>query len=385
MKNIFDFLRRLTPRHNIVVAALTPFIVFYTLANLSLTHGVPYLVGTDLYTFRDDNFWSYTSGFYRRGLPGELLLWLNNITDGAGPILYSSILMGFYLVVLTLVLRSLIPRHGTLFLFLLCVSPIMLFFRIDSEVFLLLPFALICLLGRSIRLPILMIFVVVSIAVRETAFLIYLPIILRCFTTGSILDLLLGFFAIAIFAIFILILPENLTYQLENHYWPIYGIENLTETYLYNFAGGSLQETLYLHLHFISKNILLGGWSLAAFFIFVLGFIYSATKSVPICTYFALLLLVMGILTVDYGRYYYLFFFCAVFLSYGQASSYMELRPLVILVRYLSMEQFLKRGFVICERHKTTTLTLLCLAPTGFWIGEVDPIPRFIAIALWAM
>ena len=193
MKNIFDFLRRLTPRHNIVVAALTPFIVFYTLANLSLTHGVPYLVGTDLYSFRDDNFWSYTSGFYRRGLPGELLLWLNNITDGAGPILYSSILMGFYLVVLTLVLRSLIPRHGTLFLFLLCVSPIMLFFRIDSEVFLLLPFALICLLGRSIRLPILMIFVVVSIAVRETAFLIYLPIILRCFTTGSILDLLLGF------------------------------------------------------------------------------------------------------------------------------------------------------------------------------------------------
>lgn len=356
----------------------------YAFGNVLLSNILPYFTSKSPYTFRTDNFWSYSSGFTRRGLPGELLIWLNEVSAGNGPFIFSAIVSLLFIVTYVIVLSRLFSDCSGVSSILLALSPILLFFQIDAEIFMLLPLLVMCFTTPGPSMPLVLALIGLSIAFREASILLYFPVIVKGFFDKRAISAVISAAIIGLFIISISLQGEDLSYRMERDYWPAFGITDLLASHLYSFSDLPLSETISFHLEMISRKFVAGGASLIAFFFICTITIYLRSRSLFLVLYFSCAMGVMGILTVDYGRYYYLFFFAAVLMSDQRAMLYVILEPIKVILdeKLVNSRLFAKWrcDAVRLTRIRTLALLVICLAPTGFYIGSLKMTPQFVRV-----
>ena len=193
---------------------------------------LPYLTGDIAYAFNTDNFWSYSSGFIRRALLGQIL-YFNQSVLGIGPWFFS--VATFALVVLfagyvCVELSKTMPAWQVI---LLALTPFALLYFVDAEILMLLPLlAMVQKDSRHQKLLVLLLIIVLS-QMRELVLVLYFPVLLRFIfiDRGVVGKASIAFIAVMSFLLLWDFGPPS--YALEKTFWPEHGAPDLHEEHLY--------------------------------------------------------------------------------------------------------------------------------------------------------
>jgi hypothetical protein len=339
----------------------------------------PVLSKTLPYAFRDDDFFSFTSGHIRRGLIGELLYTLqqNGIN---GIIAFTVLLLVSFLLIYGKLFFRILQSLPLAERYLLLLTPFVLNMGIDRELFILLP--LVWYFYRKQTDLFFYLIIVIILFVHEIALLFYLPFILALFLKSSPIKGLNKTIAIGslISALAILFgIKEQITNILETSFWPAQGVPGLTDTYLYTFGGMPVSKLLRNHGSILLLNI----ETLYALPGILLFFAYSFSclnrnKWLPYTTAFYLgVNALFFIMTIDYGRYFYHLFFLYLFL---QSSGLAEKAEVILqhLAQFIVGKWMHLLPPINFQRYHIWILILFINAPIGYWVKDTELSPRWL-------
>lgn len=335
---------------------------------------LPYLEGTSLATFREDNFWAYSSGFMRRGLPGEFIYRLDQWTH-QGPLIYSVLIAAIYFLAWVVVAREAARFFTPVQAMLALLTPLALHNGIDGEVFILLPLLYLGLRGEQASDLTALVLIALALAMRESAILFFLPLILGIMIRAGWLERLCGVAILAMFALSI-VAGNDPTYLLERDYWPGAGIDDLMTRHLYLFAELPLGMLLHVHFSVIHDHLALVTPSLVLFAVLYVTVIYRRSGSVLLTAYFSAALSVFFLLTIDYGRYFYLPFAIALLIT---APGVRER-----IWDPLSARSAARRERLASRQAPEWLAAILlgfALAPSGYYVEVYTLFPRFVVTA----
>jgi|GEM_PF-2462362 len=342
----------------------------------------PYLKGFE-YGFRADNFWSYSSGIYRRGIVGEIIYWLD-LATGIGPQLFSALLYAASISVLIAVGRIVAKEFSLLELALLGLSPIFWLYGVDAEIFMLLPLVGMLAFPQWWTGGVLLASIAIAGLVREISFILYSPVLLTMLLQRG-LALRLGVLAlVGGFAVLLATEPDAPTFFLENGHWTEHGIAGLAEHGMYQFAAMPFSELLDRHWRLMENGFALGVFFWAAVGLFILTYVAEKTGSGLAVLWLLLVYGVCSILSIDHGRYGYFYFAFALMISAPAARSYFQMETL-----NLPLGQTVGRIMAPVTdmlARSARPLRIACLfvavvAPSGLYVGKMVPLPRLAAFA----
>ena len=346
------------------------FILIYTAFNLNL-----FLTSDQLYSFRPDNFWSYTSSIFRRGLAGEIIYRAQLLT-GNGIYLFSLAIWLMFALSLMLFLKEVInERLRAVEIIFLILSPFILLYSIDTEIFCLLPFLTLFSKNEKVRNLGTLCLIIISVLFREFSLLLYFPVILHFILKGS-KGIKISYTLAFLFILFVIFMPKPTpTYILENTIWNDLQLRN---TNLYKFTEMSLKDVLPIHIGFISEKWHYFITAVICFILFTASTFYAKTKSIIGVFYLLITIAICFILTVDYGRYFYLFLIFYFIASNHKISSYFCTFPQSL--QKIDDIKLFHSFFTFVGKHKLLILIIATLAPSGYWSGEYQIKPRFITL-----
>lgn len=339
----------------------------------------PWLGSEEAFTFRSDNFYSFSGGQIRRGLIGELLIALQSIGLPA-ILLYSLLLLVTYAFFYLWIFPRLVLTFKRSEYLLILLSGLFLMPGIDREIFMLIP-AVYYFFYRRMDTGFYLLLALIAF-VHELSLLLYFPFILSLFqktikefkfsSFGTLLLVIASYAAVLLFS-------GKLNLSPELDFWPRYGIQGIQDHYLYEFTGMKLLDALHLHAAYMwtfprTKFALIG---LAAYFVVVL-LSFKRLGASPLLTAFYLLTnFVIFVLTIDHGRYFYLlFFFYLLLLSTGLLKEAEQaIKP---FERF--MPKFIERwlSFDYKSNYYLVAMVIFALAPFGYYAGGTQYTP-----AIW--
>ena len=340
---------------------------------------LPYLTEGVTFTFRQDNFFSYSSGMVRRALPGEIIYRLDLLT-GIGPQIFTGLMLTlwlFFLGLTTFHFRRTATPLEQIFVYL---SSFYLLHSIDAEIFILLPFLGILFFRGSAAAYGVLGTIVLAGLIREVTFLLFAPVLLG-FLLSKRWPLVLSTLVVTGAATWLLVFYSPLSsYALEFEYWPDRGISRLVETNLYSFVHRPLGNVLTMHVTWISDNILIIAPALIFFFGYAAMLIHHRRGSPALVLMFFGTVSVLYVLTFDHGRYFYILFMFLVLMTTNRGRTYFEAiawqpPPLSWFGALLDKSN---------DRARSVTALLFALAPSGEWVGTYQPLPRAVRVALRA-
>lgn len=339
----------------------------------------PVLSKTLSYAFRDDDFFSFTSGHIRRGLIGELLYTLQR-NDINSIIAFTALLLLTFLLIYGKILFRTIQTLPLTERHLLLLTPFVLNMGIDRELFILLP--LVWYFYRKQTDIFFYLIIAIILFVHEIALLFYLPFILALFLKSSPIKRISRTIAIGsmIGALAILFgVKEQISNTLEISFWPAQGVTGLTATYLYTFGGMPVSKLLYNHGSILLLNIQTL-YALPGILLF-LAYSFSCLnrkKWLPYTTAFYLgVNALFFIMTIDYGRYFYHLFFLYLFLQTSGLAEKSEatLRSIAqpIIGKWMDLLPEIK-----FQQYHIWILILFINAPIGYWVKDTELSPRWL-------
>lgn len=337
------------------------------------------LLGSELpFTFRSDNFFSFTGGQIRRGLIGEVLFQLQQL--GAPAItVYGLVLLGLFGFLYLFVFPRLLRSFKALEVLLILLSGFFLMPGIDREIFMLLP-AVYFFFRPKLDFGFFALLLMVAF-IHEMALLLYFPFIwfaLRQMRYKPFSTQVLYALPVAMAYAAVIVLKGDVNLLPEKEFWPQYGVSGLEDRILYSFAGKGLLATLKLHASIILGKIetLYALPGLIAFFGLLWLTLLRFGASAQSVVYYLAVTALFFILTIDYGRYYFFLFFFYLLISQNG----MLLKADQALADFKGLiPRFLKKAVLIDFSHKHYQILLLIfvLAPFGYWLGDTILEPAF--------
>lgn len=338
----------------------------------------PVLVKVLPYAFRDDDFFSFSSGHIRRGLIGEFLYLLqrNSISS---VIVFTAILLITYVIIYGRIFFRMLQTLPLTERYLLLLTPLVMHMGIDRELFILLPLA--WFYYRKQTDFIFYLIIAVILFIHEIALLFYLPFIAALFLKISPIKKTQRLLAISslLVALFILFgIKENITNQLEIHFWPTQGIAGLTQTYLYTFGGMPVSALLRNHGSILLLNI----ETLYALPGIILFLMYSFSclnrkQWLPYTTLFYLgVNALFFIMTIDYGRYFYHLFFLYLFLQTSGLAEKAEATLSSIAAPVIG-KWLIHLPKLAIQQYHVWILILFINVPIGYWVRDTELSPRW--------
>jgi hypothetical protein len=338
----------------------------------------PVLVKVLPYAFRDDDFFSFSSGHIRRGLIGEFLYLLQR--NGINSIIaFTAILLITYTIIYSRIFFRMLQTLPLTERYLLLLTPFVMHMGIDRELFMLLP--LVWFYYRKQTDLIFYCIIAIVLFIHEIALLFYLPFMLALFLKTSPVKGLQRGFAICSIVVALVILfgiKEHITNQLELSFWPEQGIRGLTQTYLYTFGGMPVTALLRNHISILLLNI----ETLYALPGIVLFFVYSfsclnSKQWLPYTTIFYLgVNALFFIMTIDYGRYFYHLFFLYLFLQTSGLAEKAE-TTLKDIAQPMVGKWVKKLPKLTFQQYHIWILLLFINAPIGYWVRHTELSPRW--------
>lgn len=324
----------------------------------------------NLNALRADNFWSYSSGIIRRGLSGELIYYFDRLF-GNGPRVYALLLVSVFAFFTYQALREAAHRLSLSEVCLLGISPLVLFYEIDTEVMALLPLLTVNSKHQWVRVYGTLALIAVGVLFREITLILHFPILLYLLLsrTGTARFLSVGLCMLSI--VFILSPKPAPNYLLETTYWNAQGLE-LLDHHLYRFVEMSIGDVLPLHLTYIADHALLILPAICGFLLFSIAIVFHRTHSILLSCYCAAAISLCFVLTVDYGRYFYFFMLYVLLLPASIAT------PFINIERAADQRIYkrLHHSLTLINRYRVCWLMILVVAPSGYWAGAYEPVPR---------
>lgn len=337
-------------------------------------------MGYDLpFAFRSDNFFSFSGGQIRRGLIGEKLILIQSWGLDA-ILLYSIFLLAFFVFLYAYIFPKLLQTFKVSEVILILLSGFFLMPGLDREMFLLLP-AIYFFLRRKFDF-LFYVFLAITAFVHELSLLLYFPFIwdlaLRVWKEKRLLPMSYLLLITSSFGAVVL-LKSELNLIPEKSFWPQYGISGLEDHFLYTFAGKGLGATLKLHASVILGKVqsLYAIPGLLAFFVLVTLTLKRFGAAGISIYYFVAINILLFLLTIDYGRYFYLLFFFYLLLS--QTGLLNRADKALSSFKFL-LPKFIARvlAFNFSYSWYFMALLIFALAPFGYWLGDT-----LIEPALW--
>lgn len=340
---------------------------------------LPSSIGSDLaFSFRSDNFFSFSGGQIRRGLIGEGLLQLQSIGVDA-IVSYSLLLLLTYFLLYTFVFPKLLASFRVSEVLLILLSGFFLMPGIDRELFMLLP--AVYYFARRKEDAGFYLLIALNAFIHELSLLLYFPFIwglLRNLLSDRKWYQLLYLLVIAASFGSVILLKSELNLVPEREFWPLHGVSGLEEHFLYTFAGKGLLATLKLHGSVILGKVetLYAIPGLIAFFLLVMLSLRRFGAKAIVLYYYLAINVLLFLLTIDYGRYFYLLFF--FYLLVAQSGLLLKAE------QALASFKFLMPGFVEKLFHFDFSpslyrwlLIVFAVAPFGYWLGDTMLEPAF--------
>ena len=353
--------------------------LFFVYSFLAFKDAVlPYLIDDIVFAFNTDNFWSYSSGFIRRALLGQIL-YFNQSVLGIGPWFFSFTTFALVVLFAGYVCVELNKTTPAWQVILLALTPFALLYFVDAEILMLLPLlAMVQNDSRHQKLFVLLLIMVLS-QMRELILVLYFPVLLRFIfiDRGLVGKASIAFIAVMSFLLLWDFGPPS--YVLEKTFWPEHGAPNLHEEHMYTFAEMSFTEMLDLHVgsileFFIPAMIF---WVLLAASLF--WFLAKRITSPILFAWFVGTFLVSSILSIDHGRYAYFFFMFAVLFSADTRQRWFDLNLFDhpwwnhLHTAFTPAHDWFARTARIML---PVSLGLLIIAPSGYYTGLVLWKPR---------
>lgn len=341
---------------------------------------LPSSIGSDLaFSFRSDNFFSFSGGQIRRGLIGEGLLQLQSIGVDA-IVSYSLLLLISYFLLYTFVFPKLLASFRVSEVLLILLSGFFLMPGIDRELFMLLP--AVYYFARRKEDAGFYLLIALNAFIHELALLLYFPFIwglLQNLIRDRRLPQLLYLLVIGASFGSVILLKSELNLVPEREFWPLHGVSGLEEHFLYSFAGKGLMATLKLHGSVILGKVetLYAIPGLLAFFLLLAMSLRRFDAKAIVVYYYLAINALLFVLTIDYGRYFYLLFF--FYLLVAQSGLLLKAEQSLSSFKFL-MPAFVERllSFEYSARIFRWVLVLFAIAPFGYWLGDTILEP-----ALW--
>lgn len=344
------------------------FISFYVASKLNL-----FLLKDLSYAFRSDNFWSYSSSIYRRGLTGEIIYYLDMIS-GKGIYLFALTIWSLFVMFLIKFLKEIKGELSLIEVLLLVLSPFLLLYSVDAEIFTLLPFLTLFSKKQFLNVWGTLFLIVVATLIREISLFFYFPVLVSFIVGGQRCIKL--FATLVLFSLFLIVLypKPSPTFLLEQTYWS--SLE-LQDTSLYEFVDMPLSEVFPKHIGFMMSKWEYFIMPLLCFMLITTSMFYKRTLNVLGALYLFSMITVCFVLTVDYGRYFYLFLIFSTLASSSAVSKYFTTFPAILNFQSLNL---LDGSLRKIEANKKYLLLFAVFAPSGFWAGEYQIRPRFYTL-----
>ncbi|MFN3793962.1 MAG: hypothetical protein ACK4RX_04790 [Chitinophagaceae bacterium] len=338
----------------------------------------PVLVKVLPYAFRDDDFFSFSSGHIRRGLIGEFLYLLQR--NGINSIIvFTALLLLAYVIIYGKIFFRLLQTLPLTERYLLLLTPFVMNMGIDRELFILLP--LVWFYYRKQTDLVFYLIIAVILFIHEIALLFYLPFIAALFLKTSPLKKIQRTLAIGSILTALIILfgiKEHITNALELNFWPTQGVTGLTQTYLYTFGGMPVSALLRNHGSILLLNIETL-YALPGILLF-LAYSFSCLNRKQWLPYTTLFYLGVNalffIMTIDYGRYFYHLFFLYLFLQTSGLAEKAETTLKSIAAPMIGKWIVRLPKFAIQHYH-IWILLLFINAPIGYWVRHTELSPRW--------
>lgn len=329
-------------------------------------------LGADLaFAFRSDNFFSFSGGQIRRGLIGEVLLSMQKL-GLPSVLMYSLLLLLLFSFIYLWVFPRLLRPFRPLEIILILVSGFFLMPSVDRELLMILP-ALYFFLRRKQDWGFYGL-IALSAFIHELSLLLYFPFIWSLFK--ELLQTkkwkqLVPLLVIAISYASVILIKGSMSLDPELNYWPQFGISGLEDRFLYTFAGKGIVATLKLH-----ASVFLGdpqAWmalpGMISYFVILLLLLRRFGASPKVISYYLAINLLLFVLTIDYGRYYYFLFLFYLLLT--QSGMLVSAGKALQSFRFL-MPAFVGKilNFPFSHRAFSIALLIFALAPFGYWIGD---------------
>ena len=344
------------------------FISLYTASKLNL-----FMLKDLSYAFRPDNFWSYSSSIYRRGSTGEIVYYLDIIT-GKGIYIFALLIWSLFVLFLIKFLKEIKGELSLLETLLLVISPFLLLYSVDAEIFTLLPFLTLFSRNKFLNVWGTLFLIVVATLIREISLLFYFPVLVSFIVCGQRHIKL--FATIVLFALFLIVLypKPTPTFLLEQTHWS--SLE-LQDTSLYKFADTPLREVLPKHIGFIMSKWEYFIIPVVCFMLLATSMFYKRTLNVLGALYLFSMISVCFVLTVDYGRYFYLFLIFSTLASSSAVSKHFTTFPAILNFKSLNL---LGGSLSKIEANKKYLLLFAVFSPSGFWASAYQIKPRFYTL-----
>lgn len=347
----------------------------------------PYSSNGNLYTFREDNFWSYSSGFCRRASVGEIIYILDTFT-GLGPLVLTMMYCAIFIISALFVFYSICEAFSLLEIILLSLTPFVLLYMVDGEVLMLLPLLAMGMQRSGGRNFIVLVLIAFAISARELALLLYSPALLILLVRGHPIIRVAVVLVLAAFCTSFSGLCGPPSFVLETTYWPDRGVTMLTDSQLYKFAEKSLSDVLALHLKHIGENALLGGIQWFALATTFMTYIAWQTQQPLTVLWFLVIYAFASVLSIDHGRYAYFFFFFTILMARPASRDWFRLNDLGI-PSAASIERAIAPavGYMSAARRwlLPVSLFVLVIGPSAFVISQTQLMPRFLVYPLKAL
>lgn len=346
---------------------------------LSQTLLAPFF-GADLaFSFRSDSFFSFSGGQFRRGFIGEFLFQMQSAGLPA-ILMYSLLLLLLFALLYAWLFPKLLVSFKASEILLILLGGFFLMPGIDREIFMLLP-AVYFFLRPRLDLGFFAILFLLAF-IHEMSLLLYFPFMWAAFRQMQkegkwakllyLLPVLLAYLTAIVW-------KGHPNYLPEREFWPQFGILNLEDHFLYSFAGKGLLATLKLHASvFLGKvESLYALPGLISFF----GILYLLLRrfgaSVYSMAYYLAVTVLFFMLTIDYGRYFYLLFFFYLLLS--QSGLLAKADAALADFKFL-IPPFLRNWLSLdfSHLHFQILLLIFALAPFGYWLGDTQLSPAFM-------
>lgn len=326
------------------------------------------------YPFRADNFWAYSSSIFRRGLTGEIIYNLDILT-GKGIYLFTFSIWSFFVLFLARFLKELRRELSVTECILFIFSPFLLLYSVDAEIFTLLPFLTLFSKNHKVCIWGTLALIVISTLIREISLLFYFPVLIYFMINGQRhLKLTAGLILLILLSIALFPKPSP-TYFLENSYWSTLELQKHS---LYKFSDMPISQVLPMHLDFIFSKWQYFVIPVTCFLLLATSLFYKRTSSALGSLYLFSMISACFVLTVDYGRYFYLFIMLTVLASSPSTYKYFTTFPAILNFNGINslLGCFLKK----IESNKSIILLIAVISPSGYWAGDYQIKPRFYTL-----
>jgi hypothetical protein len=257
-------------------------------------------------------------------------------------------------------------------------SPLFLIYNVDAEIFTLLPFLVLSHKDEKIRVWGGIFLIILACLIREISLLFFFPVLISFILNEKKLNRIISSFTLIFLILFTISPTPPPTYFLENTYWMDRGID-LKSYNLYQFADMRATEIITIHLGYILSKIELVVVPVLCFMLFILSVFYKRTQSLTGTIYILVMVSTCFLLTVDYGRYFYLFVMFIFLASQKKTTKLFSTFPTIPIIKDSSP---IKRTLQKVEAYKIYLLLILVFSPSGFWAGAYQLTPRFYTLLI---